>query len=474
MAVRIKGTTNLQEVDVNGNAYVNLPKTDIQAGFSSMLAENDAGTVTGARYVKAVEVSDDFRVRVGVDTMVFNEQFPAATFNTAIWQNSATTMTTAISTGFANLNAGLSVAAAAVAQLRTYRHFPCYKQYTTYCEMEVQLSQAPVSGNRCEWGLLLVSGTAAPTDGAFFRVTETGELRCILNYNGTETQSAALSTLLLGVGETHSYLVYVGSGVVEFWVNNILIAEIPTPVGQGSSLSSMNLPLSFRNYNVSATSAAQVMKIGNVNVTFGDQNGNKPWGHVVSGSGGHASQGQTGQTMGSTALYTNAAPAVAAALVNISAAAQFVGLGGIFNVLPTLTAGSDGILCSYQVPLGTSILPGKSLYVTKVKINSVVTTVLAGGPVIYSASLAYGHTAVSLATTDGAASKSPRRVALGIQSYVAAAAVGAQAVEMGEDFQVAPLVVQPGEFVAVALRNLGTVTTTGAITFAVTISGYWE
>ena len=49
MSVRIKGTVNLQEVDANGNAYVNLPLTDIQAGFASMLAENDAGTVTGSR-----------------------------------------------------------------------------------------------------------------------------------------------------------------------------------------------------------------------------------------------------------------------------------------------------------------------------------------------------------------------------------------------------------------------------------------
>ena len=210
--------------------------------------------------------------------MIFNEQFPGASFNTGIWQAPVTTMTATVASGFANLNAGLSVAAGAVAQLRTYRHFPAYKQYTTYAEMEVQLAQSPVSGNRCEWGLFLASGTAAPTDGAFFRVDSTGEFKCILNYNGTETTTAAINVNQLGVGETHSYLVYVGSTVVEFWVNNILVGEIPTPVGQGSSLSSMNLPLSFRCHNVTATSVAQVMKVGNVNVTWGDQNGNKPWG----------------------------------------------------------------------------------------------------------------------------------------------------------------------------------------------------
>jgi hypothetical protein len=475
MAIRVKGTTNLQEVDINGNAHVNGPLTDVQAGFQSMLAENDAGTVTGSRYVKAVEVSDDFRVRVGLDTMIFNDQFPGATFNTGLWQNTNTTMTSTVASGFANLNAGLSIAAGAVAQLRTYRHFPCYKQYTTYAESEVQFTQSPVSGNRCEWGLMLVSGTALPTDGAFFRITETGEFRAVLSYNGSETQSIALNaTTLILPGTTHSFLIYVGSTVVEFWIDNVLVSEIKTPAGQGSSLSSMNLPLSFRSYNVSATSLAQVMKIGNINVTWGDQNGNKPWGHILSGSGAHATQGQTGATIGSTANYSNAAAAAAVALSNTTPGAGNIGLGGIINVLPTLAAGTDGILCSYQVPLGTSILPGRSLYITGIKINSVVTTTLAGGPVICATGIAYGHTAASLATTETAASKAPRRLGLGIQNFALNAAVGVQGQEMMDDYTVAPICVHPGEFFQVALRNLGTVTSTGVITFVVGITGYWE
>lgn len=475
MSVRIKGTTNLQEVDTNGNAYVNTPLVNTQAGFATMLAENDSGSVTGSRYVKEVEVSDDFRVRVGVDTMILNESFPGASFNTNIWTTPTTTMTATVASGFANLNAGLSVASGAVAQLRSYRHFPCYKQYTTYAEMEVQLAHPPVSGNRCEWGLMLASGTAAPTDGAFFRLDSTGEFKCVLNYNGTETVTGNLPITLINEGETHSFLVYVGSTVVEFWINNILVAEISTPVGQGSSVSSMNLPIAFRNYNVSATSVAQVMKIGNINITWGDQNGNKPWGHIMSGTGAHATQGQTGSTMGSTANYSNAAAAAGAALSNTSAAAQFTGLGGIFNVQPTLTAGTDGILCSFQVPLGTSILPGRSLYITGVKVNSVVTTNLVGGPVIYAAGIAYGHTAVSLATTESATSKAPRRLALGIQNFVSAAQVGTQGQEMMDDYTVAPICVQAGEFFQVVLRNIGTAATgAGVITFMVGITGYWE
>ena len=139
-------------------------------------------------------------------------------------------------------------------------------------------------------------------------------------------------------------------------------------------------------------------------------------------------------------------------------------------------ATADGILCSYQVPLGTSILPGKSLYVTGVAIDGIVTTVLVGNatPIIYVAGIAFGSTNVSLATTEAAAAKAPRRLAIGIQQYAAAAAVGVQGARLQDDYTCSPIVVQPGEFFQVVLRNIGAVTTTGAITFSVAITGYFE
>lgn len=474
MSVRIKGSVNLQEVDVLGNAYVNLPTTETDAGFASMTAENDAGDVTLVSQHRAVEVSKDYRVRIGQDNMIFNESFPGAAINTTLWSNPVTTMTAVPSNGFAVLNSGLSIAIGAVAQLRTYRHFPCFKQYTTYAEMEAQFSSTPVSGNKCEFGLGLFSGTSDPTDGAFFRIDVSGTFNGVLNYNGVETLTPNIDISLIGVNITHAYLIYVGSSFVEFWIDNILVGSIARPPGQGSTTSSMNLPLTFRNYNVSATSTAQVMRIGNVNVTFGDQAMSKPWGHVLSGMGATSLQGQTGTTLGSTSNFTNATATAGAALTNTTAAAQFVGLGGIFNVLPTLTVGTDGILCSYQVPLGTSISPGKSLYITDVRIHSAVTTTLAGGPVVYAASLAYGHTAVSLATTESSTTKAPRRMALGMIPYLAAAAVGTSTPALDIDLSSGVPVAQPGEFVQIALRNLGTVTSAGVITFVVSITGYWE
>lgn len=83
----------------------------------------------------------------------------------------------------------------------------------------------------------------------------------------------------------------------------------------------------------------------------------KAWAHVMAGAGGMSYQGQTGQTLGSTALYTNSLAAGAGAVMTNTTAALGSGLGGQFSALPTLAVGTDGIVSSYQVPVGTSAAP---------------------------------------------------------------------------------------------------------------------
>lgn len=58
-------------------------------------------------------------------------------------------------------------------------------------------------------------------------------------------------------------------------------------------------------------------------------------------------------------------------------------------------------------------------------------------------SLAFGHNAVSLATTTTATSKAPVRKPLGFMAFGAAATVGTLGVEIEKDFDRAPIVIQP-------------------------------
>ena len=476
MGVPIKSGSSGYEADVNidKELLVNLPTDELKAGFTSMTAQVDSGDVTGKRLTRSIEVTPDYRLRIASDNIIFNELFPGAAINTTLWSSPATTMTITVNGGFLNLNGGLSVASGAVARATTYRHFPCYKTYSTFFEIEAQFAQAPVTGNVCEWGAFISTGTSAPTDGAFFRISSTGDFIGVISFNGTETRTASLNfNTLVGVGSTKSFLIYISSNQAQFWIENILVGSIIIPSGQGYTTASMMLPLSFRTYNTSATSAAQILKVGMVNVTFGEQAMSKPWAHVVSGCGGHSSQGQTGNVLGTTALLTNSLAAGAGAAMTNTTAALGSGLGGQFTVQPTLAAGVDGIVTSYQIPLGSATVPGKSLYITRLTVNATVTATLTGGPVVYAYSLAYGHTAVALTTTESATTKAPRRLPVGIQSFGATAPVGTTPATIDLDMT-SPIFVQPGEFVQLVAKNLGTVTSAGTITFIVSFGGYWE
>ena len=189
-------------------------------------------------------------------------------------------------------------------------------------------------------------------------------------------------------------------------------------------------------------------------------------------SGGQ--QGQAGQTMGTTALYTNnLAPGAGVAMTNTTAALG-VGLGGQFAALPTLAANTDGIVCSFQNPLGTVATTGKQLVLRGYSIKAVVTTVLAGNatPVIYIMALNYGHTNVSLATAEAANAKARRVAPLGVLVFPAAAAVGTISETISVKFD-SPLPVFPGEFVAVSAKNVGAVTTSGVVTFIISPDWGW-
>jgi len=87
--------------DSLGNALFNLPKTlpngdligggEDAAGFATMLSESDAGSITGERRVFAPEVTGNFRLRVGMDTTMWNEYFPGTVLNSSIWTAPVTT-----------------------------------------------------------------------------------------------------------------------------------------------------------------------------------------------------------------------------------------------------------------------------------------------------------------------------------------------------------------------------------------------
>lgn len=276
-----------------------------------------------------------------------------------MWTAPATTSTVTVTNGLLNLNAAASLASGSVARCTSYRSFPIFTSYSTAPSIQFQFSAAPVANMVHEWGFIIHTGTSAPTEGMLLRTDATGITKAVLVNNSSEYYSDPIDwNAVIGVNTTRTLLIYGNTNEVVYWIDNICVATIPRPNAAGSVTQSQMLPVSFRSYNsATVTGTASIMKIGAVNVSLGDMNQTKAWSHVLAGSGGMSYQGQTGQTLGSTALYTNNLAAGAGAAMTNTTAALGSGLGGQFSALPTLAIGTDGILQSYQVPLGTSAAP---------------------------------------------------------------------------------------------------------------------
>lgn len=475
-------TAGKANIDANFNLNVVTPQAEEQAGFTQMSSEVDAGDVLGARTVRAVEVSHDYRVRVGTDQPLFNCSFEGAIIPQAHIQQNLTTMTAVQGSGFLSLNNGNATASGNAANIRTYRSFPLLGSYPTYCDLWIREANQTATNAISEWGLGYVSGTAAPTDGIFFRRISGGQLQAVINFAGTESVNNITTTNVPsrdGVGvfdptETNHYLISNHNDDVEFWINDTLVSRISVPSTQGGPTSSSQQPVFARVYNSGIASAGRRVEIGFMQVAGGDIMANKPWAHQMVGGGGSALQNQQGVASGQTANYANSAAPASATLSNT--AAGYSTLGGQWQAAAVVGAETDYALFGFQVPVGTNALPGKTLYISDIRIGETFVTGAAVGTLTtFQWAVAVGSNNVSLATADGAAAVGPRRIALGSQVLAAAAAVGTMAAGLPMISFATPLACPPGCFVHVILKMWsGAATASLVFRGTVGINGYFE
>lgn len=463
------------EIDANNRAKVNLPTTKADAGYAaltSVVHDGASGQITPI--VRNLEVSVNKRLRVGLDNLWFQDRFSYAAQWTGVWKSTLTTMTvTHVPAGFIALNGGASTAAAAVANYETRKMFPCYNGAGLAIEMIALWNQPPQTGNQIEFGVFQAATTAAPLDGILFRLTSAGVLNGVTNFNGSETL-VDLGTVP-SEDEAHSFGIRVEQESTIFMIDGVVRGTIATPTGQNGPSNNMYQPIHFRNYNSGATSLAQQFQVGEVRVFMRDVGDARHFSQSMGGMGGLGCQGHAGATQGSTANYTNSMAIGAGAAATNTTAALGSGLGGQFGLLPTLAAGSDGIISSYLVPAATALIPGESLVITGVWIDAKVLIAFTGGPCYFAMSLAIGGDAVTLAQAEAAATKAYRRIPLGFQSFPVTSPVGQKSDEgrIYVPFN-SPLVVNPGEYVAVVAKNMGTVTTLGQVLFLIGFDSHWE
>lgn len=439
----------------------------------AMFSENDDGSVTGTRYVYSPETDEDYRLRIAEDVIYDTETFNYTAQNTGKHMYATTTMTNAWSAAGLITNSGNIVTTTTGTSFGSYAEFPILGSTMLYCEVEGSFSAQPTANTVIDFGLFRrgAANPYAPTDGVYFRLTAAG-LIGVINSNGTETTTSTLGFTYTN-SEVHQFTISCHERETQFWIDNVLYATLETPLGQGQPSMSASLPMSMRHaITGGAAGAALSFALRDYTVSIGGS-GVAATASVMGQRIFGSYQGLSGGTMGTLANYANSANPAAAVPTNTTAALGS-GLGGQFWETDTLAVTTDGVICSYQNPAGTANVQGRRLVIRAVKVESYVQTALTGGGYVAQWSLAFGHTAVSLATAEGVAAKAARRVPLGNHTVASGAVALTELKTISLDFGDAPVFVNPGEFVAIVKKKVGTAPSAGVVAHTISLLYGWE
>ena len=498
MGIKLQGgndSTNLTSVNALNQLRVKTPLEGVCAGFVQASTEVDTGGDFGSRTVIALEASDDYRLRSGVDQTVWNTTFEGTNLQNHIFFASLTNMIVQSLNGFVTLNATKTLGATDVAYYRTYRLFPVFGTYPTYVDMWVRESNLDSTNTISEWGLIytVASATQQLTDAICFRRTSGGQLRVVIVNNAIDIKEQAVNTEGVparnGVGkydptQSNHYLIAVMNDVVRFWINDTLVAEINCPSAQAYISSSSALPVGFRVLNLGIPSTGRQIAIGYINVGLGDQNINKPWAHAMCGSGQGAYQVQVGSISGGTVTRASGAaghPASATARIAgswvQSSGPSLNNLGGLWTspAMSTLTTEFEYPIFSYLNPVGTAALPGKTLYVTGIRIGETNATVAAAaGGMFLSYIVMPESSGASMATIDSVTATSGKSIVMGGQGFASTDVAGTMKPGFDMSFP-SPLVIPAGKYLIIGVRLLGTTAlNTLVVTGSVAVNGYHE
>lgn len=482
---------NKANVDGGNNLNVTLPRLPTAdanggVGFAALAGKNDDGTVVSGGRVNRVYAAEGNRLAVANPVLMWDDTFNATAQNTSKYRFAATTMTGSMAGGVLILNTSAITTINTNCALQTFRTFPLFGKSELRCNTSCFLTTVPQANMTIEFGMFTatIPGGAIPTDGVFFRYNAAGELRGVINYNGTETQTAAITAPSANVN--HDFVIVTQTNTVLFYIDDILVGKIvlltdaPT---LGQPMMQASVPWTARQYiGGSAPASATQLRVSDVFITQLGGDPSRQWPHQKAGYGHMLYQGQNGGAMGTLAQYANNANPAATVPTNTTAALG-TGLGGIFQETLTLAAGTDGIISSFQNPAGGVNQTPRNLIITGVSIGGVVTVALTTNALSGTMALCYGHTALSLATAESASftsgtTKAPRRIALCTTSLsVVTSAPGVPVVTSPSgdmDFSNGPIVVAPGEFIAISHKKVSVAPATGAIMWAIRFQGYFE
>jgi hypothetical protein len=463
MAVLETGSSSAGNADVNSDfeLKVSLNKAAAKAGFAGLVGLT-GDEALGTKVFRPIRSSLENRMAVGQDCRLDWDVFNQAAQPTGKYNYGSTTLTAAWAGGWLTLNASAITTASSNALVQSRRLMPLPCEGGLAFETFAQFTSLNATNLEHYFGRFFSSnanGINAPNDGAYFKITSAGLFGSYVNNGGTEA-NVALTGITLVNGQTYKFRMVEYNRRVEYYVDDVLYGTLSASANANISYSTIN-PIGFqtRILGAIANNASQA-KFGAWVVYTIDSALYDNRDQIANGK-----QGQQGWTQGQLSRYTNNTNQTAAVATNTTAALG-TGLGGEFVETDTLAVNTDGIIQSFQNPSHTIAANGKNILIRGVWIESFVSTAIVAGGYNALFVLNTGNTAVLLGGSEVSNAKSPRRDIIGSYAVAAGAAALTQLPRIYCAFN-EPIVVYPGEFIAISKKKVGTVPTSGVITYGI-------
>lgn len=482
MSISIKGGHSINEAntvafDSYSGVSVNVPTDLHQSGFVVACGEVDSGSIFSASTIRPLFVTQDFRLSRNLEKPLWQDTFPSTVINNTKYKVTTSTQTISSSNGFLNLNAGNDVSNGTYCNFQTFKTFSLYENFVTYVNIKAKFSTAIQTNCVTEFGLGLANTNAALTDGILWRVSG-GTINAVVNKGGLEQISTNIQTPLSGV--VYDYLLAITDDYVEFWIDDVIVAKV-TPINTtGTTSLSNSLPFIVRNYNTGVVSSAIQFQVGQIDVLSGDYKSNKDWATTMISRGQNSislTDGQAAIITGTTSanIVNNSSPNLVT-LDNVNAG--YTTLGGGFTTIASAGTETDLVVFAYLNPIATSDIPGKTLVIQNVYINTYTSgATMSTSSTLLQWSLGLGGTSVSLLEEDSVTlgTRATRRIGLGCQTLSSTAAAGSVFTQPIRFESNTPLSVEAGTYLHVILKiPIGNATASLIYRGNVTINGYFE
>lgn len=367
--------------------------------------------------VGALAEGEANRLRVGQESLLWLDTFDGTTINTVRWTQSTSGFVQAQTQTSFDMNSTSVTTANAYSILTSTKSFLLNGEFAIGARVKAKVTAQNDAVE--EIGFFTAATNAAPTNGVFMRIDATGNMRLVINFNGTETTSATLGTLT--AANYYTFVFYMYGTIARLDILNqdnsvFATTTLQMPVTQAALVQTGHLPIAVRVYNTATPpGAAADIIVSSVSVHQLDMASGTLWEQQVAGLARWANvHPLTGAQLQNNTNNTAPTTITTGALSNT--APSYTTLGGNFAFNTPSGAETDYLLFAFQVPAGFS------MYLWGITID----TVILGNqsttqPTVLQWGIAVGSSAASLAT---AGANPPIRQSIGLQTAPKSAGVG--------------------------------------------------